>query len=182
MAECPSLENECMILQNFELVNFLLSFFFFFFLKKWWWWWFFFPGKMNVARLNALIWQSMWIFEKFLFTTAFIGVKTGPKWVKNVPKMPNKSKHLRRGLGANRHSWSANRHLGSVNQHSRSADWHFGVPISTPNLTPTFRIFRRAFFFFSFFFFEKIFNLFWIMKHFPSQLQTLWTYLSMVRD
>ena len=54
-----------------------------------------------------------------------------------------------------------------------------GVPIGTRNFTPTFRVFYA---FSSSYFFETYFYLFWTMKHFPNQLQTLRTYLNMVRD
>ena len=53
----------------------------------------------------------------------------------------------------------------------------FRVPIGTPNFSPIFTFFLRVFGFF-----RKTFYPFWTVKHFPSLLQTLWTYLNMIGD
>ena len=107
-------------------------------------------NKKNEAWPNALVWQSMWIFEKFYCTITFIGVKTEPKWTKKVPLMWNKS----------------------------NCPWWDYVPISTLRVPPALvecqlacPILTRPFVFLGFFW--KFFYPFWNMKHFPSQIQTL---------
>ena len=72
-----------------------------------------------------------------------------------------------------------------ANQHLGGADWHFGVPTGIPILSQFLTFFQCIFCvfeFFLFFFFENFFSLFGTMKHFPSQLQTLKTYLNLVMD